>query len=327
MQYWVSIGPRGFSEQNLKRLIEYNPDGIRINLSRTSYEWALKTTSFLVSHGFPEGRVFWDIGNSKPRIQLFEKEEIKFTTNETLAISSTPMSSYETITSDSFFKNASVGDVVVMGDGVIYFVVTEIEDGIFYLRSKSDGILKNLTSLSIEGKDFSCFYISEEECTEINAVLQQYKISLIISFTENAANVIWCRNKFNKAKVIMPKIETEKAFKNMDEILDHSELILIGRGDLALSVGIEKIGLIQRNILLKAETKKKPVIVTTETLDSLFYRNVPLRSEIIDITNSYFSSATGIMLTTQTAASKTPFFSIDYLLKVINFLEEHSGIF
>jgi len=322
LPFWITIGPRGFSEENLIKLINYAPEGIRINTSRVTYEWVYKTIHFLINNSYPSEQIYLDIGNNKPRIKFFNEDELSFNIDDILKISSNKKEFVSaTVSSIKFFNTIAINDKVIFGDGVMEFIVTKIKDDILILKSISQGKLRNLTSLIIEGKDFSCFSIDETECVEVNKLLDIYKISLIISFIENVENIKWCEQKFKNAKVIMPKIETLQAIQNIDEILNYSRMLFIGRGDLALTNGIEKIGLIQRDILAKSNNTKTKIIIGTGTLDSLFYNDMPFRSEIIDITNSFLNGASGIMLTTETAASKTPFKSIDYLLKILNYLE------
>ena len=57
------------------------------------------------------------------------------------------------------------------------------------------------------------------------------------------------------------KIECMEGIKNFDEILEYSDGILIGRGDLKGEVPIEDIPIIQENIIAKMKTNKKPLII------------------------------------------------------------------
>ena len=61
-----------------------------------------------------------------------------------------------------------------------------------------------------------------------------------------AAGKEWAKKVFPHAASVIPKIETGTAVSNIESILAQSDTIFVGRGDLGLSLGIEKIGIIQK---------------------------------------------------------------------------------
>jgi pyruvate kinase len=318
--YWVTVGSRGFSKDNLLKLISYAPDGIRINTGRNSYEWSIETIDFLVKNSFPESKIFLDIGNNKSRVILKEKKEYTLNVNNSFTISRNDAQASCFVNSALFFKILEIGDAVLFGDGEIKCKIEDISKDIVLLRALNKGTFDSMTAINIEGKDINHFYIEPKECSIVKSLLSKYKIGLILSFVENVNDIIWAEENFIEAHKIIPKIETLSSINNIDNILEHSKLILLGRGDLALAVGIEKIGFIQKIILEKAKKNKTDIIIGSGMLESLLSNNTPHRSEIIDITNSFISGAAGIMLTSETGASETPFIVIDFLIKTLNYL-------
>ncbi|MDR0386180.1 MAG: hypothetical protein LBH60_08900, partial [Prevotellaceae bacterium] len=73
---WVTVGRRGFSGNNLKRLSEYDIAGIRINTGRNSYEWIYETVEELSRLNYPVSNILLDIGNTKPRLNLVSKSDM-----------------------------------------------------------------------------------------------------------------------------------------------------------------------------------------------------------------------------------------------------------
>lgn len=319
--YWITVSSRGFDENNLLKLIEYNPDGIRINTGRDSYEWAMKTIDFLANNSYPISKIYLDIANNKPRIVLINDTEYFFKKGSTIKIGIDDDEDVDAkVSTKTFISNLSKNDIILFGDGEIKCVVEAILNNSAILKSLRSGSITNMTAISIENKNYSKFYVEPSEYQIIQNIISKYKISLIISFVESVNDVIWAENNFINANVIMPKIETLSAINNIDEILIHSSSVLLGRGDLSLSIGIEKLGIMQKKILDKAQKLKSNIIIASGTLESLLYSDMPNRSDVIDITNSYLSGASGIMLTSETGASKTPFVAIDFLIKVISYL-------
>lgn len=321
---WVTIDKRGFSSKNLKKLLEYNNvAGIRINTGRCSYEWIYKVLEELSTLNFPLAQILLDIGNTKPRLNCIDQSGVELEKDTLFTISNHAEESSEAILQHPcFFKEIRQNDIVYFGDGEIEASVEEINQNIVILRSLSSGRLGNNVAIGIKGKVFFNFSIDEKEIAEVNALLDRFPVSLILSFVESGDNIIWAKKAFPKAAFIIPKIETAVAVSNIRSILTQSDTIFIGRGDLGLSFGIEKIGVIQKKLIAEAQKVGRKISIGTGTLDSLKWSEIPLRAEIIDVTNSCFEGIDYITLTSETAASQTPFKVIDILNRILDTIKE-----
>ena len=207
------------------------------------------------------------------------------------------------------------------GDGEIEAVVEGVHQNTVTLRSLSGGRLGNHVAIGIKGKEFFKFLIDEKEIAEVNSVLHRFPISLILSFIESGDNLVWAKKVFPHAASVIPKIETGTAVSNIESILAQSDTIFVGRGDLGLSLGIEKIGIIQKEIIQKAQKAGCKISIGTGTLDSLKWSQIPLRAEIIDITNSCLEGIDYIALTSETAASQHPFKVLDFIQHILNYIK------
>ena len=225
------------------------------------------------------------------------------------------------IDNESFFHTASTNDIVLFGDGEIACFVNSCSANKVVLRVENSGVITNGTSLNIKGKTVNHFYISEHELTAIKNILIDFPISIVLSFVESKDNIEWAKKEFVGAHEIVPKIETLQSLQNLEEIINSTHMLFIGRGDLSLAVGIEKIGIIQRRIITVSHQFGCKVCVGTGVLDSLRWSETPLRSEIIDITNSFLENVDIIVLTSETGGANDPFKAIRYLNLVIDYLK------
>lgn len=319
---WVTVGKRGFNEENFKDLLKYNVAGIRINTGRSTYPWIYNVLKELKELGYPLENVMLDIGNTKPRLSLMDKKEISLRKGDLFIISDKEKEGINAwLPNELFFKETLENDIVYFGDGEIESVVEKTQDNKVVLRILTDGVLGESVSVGIKGKLFFHFYISDSEIAEVNHLLDNYPIQLIVSFVENGDNIRWVKRQFPRAVSIIPKIETFLAIDAIDDILMLSDCIFIGRGDLGLSMGIEKIGIVQQNLINKAHKAGCKVSIGTGTLDSLKWSEIPLRAEIIDITNSCLRGVDIIALTSETGGSRMPFKAIDYLVKILDYIK------
>jgi len=90
---------------------------------------------------------------------------------------------------------------------------------------------------------------------------------------------------------VILKIETNLAYQNLINILvtamGRKNLgVMIARGDLALEVGWENMGMVQEGILSFCSAAHIPVVWATQVLEGLAKKGMPSRSEITDITSS-----------------------------------------
>ena len=322
---WITIGKKGFSVDNIEKLLQYDVSGIRINTGHSTYEWIKSIVMKLAALSFPLDRVYLDIANTKPRIHIPEHGEIVIAQDECITIHKGDQNSNIYILPNHvcYFESLSKDEILYFGDGQIECTICDNTDSFITLRAKENATFSNNMAIGIVGKSISHFLITENEKKEINEILSQYPISLILSFVNSAEDVIYAKKLFPRAARVVPKIETENAVQNFCEIAKECDTVFVGRGDLALSTGIEKIGVIQQELVQKAHAVGCRIAIGTGILDSLKTQEIPSRAEIIDITNCCFQRVDYIVLTSETGGSKTPYKAIYYLDKTLEFLGEY----
>ena len=213
-------------------------------------------------------------------------------------------------------EKVTIGSGIYFGDGEINARIIDNNNGAIEAVVINNGILTNNMAMGIVMR----FNIPSEEIKFINMLLSKYSFSILLSFVCSKQNIIWAKNTFINANKVVPKIETLEAVDCFEDILGVTDYIFIGRGDLGLSIGVEKIGIVQRNLINQAKKRNVKIALGTGTLESLHTSATPYRAEIVDITNSYLSGVDYIVLTSETAGSERPFDSMDWIVKVLNYL-------
>lgn len=212
--------------------------------------------------------------------------------------------------------------------------------------SKKNKILREMHKAGMNIARINTKYCSEKECSEfiekikrINNckimldIKEQKKIKWIknmdfdyiaLSYTKNKKRIKEIRKLFLPKKVkIIAKIETKKGIKNIDEIIEESEGLMVARGDLAKNISFEKVPIIQKIILKKEKKKGKFTITATEMLLSLMNSKIPENSEVSDIANAVLDGSDSLMLSEETAIGKYPVLSVKVMNKIIKYIEKN----
>lgn len=116
---------------------------------------------------------------------------------------------------------------------------------------------------------------------------------------------------------IISKIEKESAVNDIDDIIRVSDGVMLTRGDLGVSIPIERIPGIQKMVINKCHVASKISIIATEVLSSMEKSLVPTRAEVSDIANAVLDGCDAIMLSLETMKGKYPVEALEIMKKVI----------
>jgi pyruvate kinase len=143
-------------------------------------------------------------------------------------------------------------------------------------------------------------------------------LSLISSTTQVVSAKGVLRNIFGDAMPrVMVKIETAKSVERMRELLNISDGLLVGRGDLGMTMPPECIPAIQEDVATACRCAGKPVLVATEFLQRFAESGVPNRAELSDVALAVRQRVSGIVLTKETSGSLHALDSVKLARRVI----------
>ena len=148
---------------------------------------------------------------------------------------------------------------------------------------------------------------------------------LALSFIRQAKDYLDVRSKINNLGFktpIMAKIEKWEAVENIDEIIDAFDAVMVARGDLGVEIPVERVPIIQKDVIEKANHSGKPVVIATQILESMTKNPFPTRAEVSDIANAIIDGADTLMVTGETAIGLYPAKVIHVLSKAIEETEQ-----
>ncbi len=323
----ATIGPASDSYDNLLELVKVGVNVFRLNFSHGKHEDHLKVINRInyinEKYNLHIG-ILCDLQGPKLRVGQMEGDGLPiaqgdiltFTNEECIGTKDKIYMSYE-----KFAEDVQVGEKVLVDDGKIVLQVVETNKvDTVRLEVKHGGILSSRKGVNLPNTNITLPSMTEKDERDLEFILGQNIHWIALSFVRKAKDVKELikkiRDKGHPAKVIA-KIEKPEAIKNIKSIIKASNGIMVARGDLGIEVPMEKLPLIQKDIIKRCIQRARPVIVATQMMDSMITSPSPTRAEITDVANAVLDGADAVMLSGETSVGKHPLLVVKAMNKII----------
>jgi len=206
-------------------------------------------------------------------------------------------------------NDVRVRDNVLLDDGAIRLKVLDKVGTEVTCRVTVGGVLTNGRGLIVPGMRTSGLFVTNVLKRHILFAIQEQPDYLALSFIRTADDVAQVRAFLKNSGADIPiiaKIERGVAVQNFDSILTASDGIMVARGDLGVDIPLERVPLVQKEIIRKCNQRGKPVITATQMLESMVNSFSPTRAEVTDVANAIFDGTDANMLSAETSVGKNP---------------------
>jgi pyruvate kinase len=202
------------------------------------------------------------------------------------------------------------GSVILIDDGLLGFEVQSVEGTDINCVCTNGGELGEHKGVNVPNVDISLPSVTDQDRADIMFGCELGIDAIAASFIRNGQAVedirTICKEMGAGNVLIFPKIESAMGVQNFDEILQHSDGIMVARGDLGVEIPSEQVPHVQKTVIHKCNDAYKPVITATQMLDSMIRNPRPTRAEITDVANAIYDGTDCVMLSGETAAGKYP---------------------
>jgi len=230
----------------------------------------------------------------------------------------------------NFAKDVNIKDKVLLDDGklALKVVSTNKKDKVV-LKVIFGGLLQSRKGVNLPNTPISLHCLTKKDKKDLEFVLSE-KIEWIgLSFVRKADDVRILKEIISKRNLhhkVIAKIEKPEAIKNIDEIIDVTDAIMVARGDLGVEVPPQKVPVYQKMIVNKCIIHARPVVIATQMLESMLENPTATRAEVNDVANSVIDGADAVMLSGETSVGKHPLKAVDTMRKIIRDIEasEHN---
>ncbi len=225
-----------------------------------------------------------------------------------------------------FVEDTHVGATILIDDGDIALRVKEKEQDYLLCEVRDQGVIKGRKSVNVPNAPIKLPSLSEKDIEFIHWAVDNELDFIAHSFVRNKEDVMAVQKILDERGShlkIIAKIENQQGVDNIDEILNHAYGIMVARGDLGVEIQAEKIPVIQRSLIAKAQARKKPVIIATQMLHSMIEHARPTRAEVSDVANAIYQRTDAIMLSGETAYGTHALESVQVMGKIAHEIEQH----
>ena len=249
------------------------------------------------------------------KILLSESDKFTFTTREIVGNKEMVSVSYSNLP-----KELSVGDTILLNNGLLSFLVENIEDTDINCRVMCGGVLSDRKSMSFPGKVMKQPYLSNQDKEDIKFGVQNGVDYIACSFVSCKQDLMDVRAYLEEVGgtdiELIAKIENQSGVDNIEEICESCDGIMVARGDMGVEIPFEYLPMIQKKLITKCRMLGKRVITATEMLESMINNPRPTRAEISDIANAVYDGTSAIMLSGETAAGKYPVQAVKTMARI-----------
>lgn len=331
----ATIGPSSNTKDILRELIIEGVDVFRLNFSHGTHEEHKQVIGYVRELNNELGSnacLLQDLQGPKIRVNKVEPgtvlekgKRIVITTEEVLGNAERVSTSYLDLP-----KDVNEGDLILIDDGKIELRVIEIKVKEVVCEIKYGGELKSKKGINLPFTRVSAPSLTEKDKEDLAFGIENHVDWIALSFVRRAEDILDLKKfieKSGKLIKVIAKIEKPDALKNIDDIIEAADAIMVARGDLGVEILMEEVPMAQKRIVEKCNLAAKPVIIATQMMESMITSPRPTRAETNDIANAVMDGADALMLSAETAAGKYPLEVIRSMVKTISSVENQANIF
>ena len=320
-----TIGPASNSKRIIERLVLAGMNTARLNFSHGSHQEhaeAISTIRDVADTLDKPVAILLDLPGPKLRTGKLEKNGVRINEGDHFSFTSEKiLGNQHTVSVDSpgFFKDISVGNNIFLNEGALQLEVISNNNITVECKVIIGGLLTENRGINVPGATLGEFPISREDIKHLAFGLEHGVDFIAVSLVCSADDILKIRQRLKELGGDIPliaKVEKQEAVDCIDMIIAEADGIMIARGDLGVEIQLEKVPIVQKEIIRKCNRVGKPVIVATQMLESMLGATRPTRAEVSDVGKAIFDGTDAMMLSGETAIGRHPVQTVRVMAKI-----------
>ncbi|PYU07755.1 MAG: pyruvate kinase [Acidobacteria bacterium] len=323
----ATIGPASRSPRMIEYLIRAGLDVARLNFSHSTHAEHADSISILretANRLHKPIAILSDLQGPKIRtgplaggmpVTLRAGQRFVITTARVLGDSTRVSTTFTPLP-----REVHKGDRILLADGLIELRVEGVRGGEVVCEVMNGGELGEHKGINLPGVRLRVSAITPKDRADLAFALAHGANYVAVSFVRRAEDVLQAKAAIRRAgkdTPVIAKLEKPEAIENLDAILRVADGVMVARGDLGVEMNLERVPVVQKEIIARAREFRRPVITATQMLESMTQNPRPTRAEASDVANAIFDGTDAVMLSAETAAGRYPVESVAMMARII----------
>lgn len=325
-----TIGPSTSSPETLGELIRKGMDTARLNFShgtRKEHQEKIRLIRAESQKQKKPAAVLQDLAGPKIRVGNISEPGIYLEAGQNFTLTTDRQPSQKNKVPVNFpglISAVKKGDPILLADGTIELRVSKIEAGDIISEVITGGLLTSHKGINLPSRSLDTPALTQKDKQDLLFGIQQDVDYVALSFVRRPDDIHTVKTiieKKGKNIPVIAKIEKHEAVENMDGIIEVSDAIMVARGDLGVEIPLEKVPIVQKELIQKANEQGKPVITATQMLRTMVESPHPTRAEATDVANAVLDGTDAVMLSEETAVGRYPVKAVEFMVRIIKTAE------
>ena len=334
-----TIGPACESKEILKKMVEAGMNVARLNFSHGTYDnhkMLIENIREVEKETGEPVAIMQDLQGPKIRVGLLPEDGIELKEGE-LIVFDTSLKKNENkiipIDYSDLHQYLKKGERMLLDDGRIEVKISKLDGTKIETKVVVGGFLVSHKGINVPDSKLTVRALTEKDKADAKFGVE-HKVDLIalsfVTTTEDILDLRYLVKQYEKdleiksenSIKIIAKIERSEAVKNIEDILEVADGIMVARGDLGIETPAKDVPLVQKKLIDMALEYARPVIVATQMLDSMQNNPRPTRAEVSDVANAVIDHTDAVMLSNETATGKYPVETVQTMSDIISGAEK-----
>ena len=326
-----TLGPATDSYEQLRAVAEAGMNVARLNMSHGSHAEHEGRYHKVRQVAEDTGRaigVLADLQGPKIRLATFAEGPVTVESGDEFTITAEDILGDQHICGTTYKglpEDVKKGDPILINDGAVALEVVSVDGPRVKTLVVEGGILSNNKGINLPGAAVNVPALSEKDIDDLRFALHLGVDMVALSFVRNAADIERVHavmDQEGRRIPVIAKIEKPQAVEAMTEIVLAFDAVMVARGDLAVEYPLERVPLVQKQLITLCRRNAKPVIVATQMMESMIHASRPTRAEASDVANAILDGTDAVMLSAESSVGKYPVETVRTMSRIMEAAEE-----
>ncbi|MAW90391.1 MAG: pyruvate kinase [Altererythrobacter sp.] len=324
----ATVGPASRSPEMLTRLFKAGVDAFRVNMSHgehADHEQTIKAIRQMEKDFHRPIAILADLQGPKLRVGKFKDGQAVIRHSGHFTLDRNPEPGDENrveLPHPELFGLLEKGQRLLINDGKIRLKVIRADEKEILCSAEVGGVISDRKGVNVPDAEVPIPALTDKDRRDLAFAMNQNVDWIGLSFVQRPEDLAEARKLMGGKGALCAKIEKPMAVRRLDEIVEMSDGIMVARGDLGVELEPQEVPPLQKQIVNKARTAGKPVIVATQMLESMIESPAPTRAEVSDVANAVYDGADAVMLSAETAAGDWPEEAVTIMHRIAKQVEQ-----